>query len=141
MWEWRGPAYVKVIEDLGGLVVTDALCFGSRIMWTDVDEMVADPLEALARYHLGGKPSCARMIGEHPRRVGYIKDMIRDFRVDAVISERLMFCDNSGYEQFLLGSDFKADGTPYLQLDREYMLGGVGQMRTRVQAFLESIEE
>jgi len=135
------PAYVKVIEDQGGLVVTDALCFGSRIMWTDVDETVADPLEALSMYHLGGRPSCARMIGEHPRRVGYIKDMIRDFRVDAVVSERLMFCDNSGYEQFLLGSDFKADGIPYLQLDREYMLGGVGQMRTRVQAFLESIEE
>jgi benzoyl-CoA reductase subunit C len=135
------PAYVKVIEDLGGLVVTDSLCFGSRIMWTDVDETVADPLEALARYHLGGKPSCARMIGEHPRRVGHIKDMIRDFRVDAVVSERLMFCDISGYEQFLLGSDFKVDGIPYLQLDREYMLGGVGQMRTRVQAFLESIEE
>jgi benzoyl-CoA reductase/2-hydroxyglutaryl-CoA dehydratase subunit BcrC/BadD/HgdB len=52
-----------------------------------------------------------------------------------------MFCDISGYEQFLLGSDFKEDGIPYLQLDREYMLGGVGQMRTRVQAFLESIEE
>jgi len=135
------PAYVKVIEDQGGLVVTDALCFGSRIMWNDVDETIADPLEALARYHLGGKPSCARMIGEHPQRITYIKDMIRDFRVDAVISERLMFCDISGYEQFLLGSDFKAGGVPYLQLDREYMLGGVGQMRTRVQAFLESIEE
>jgi benzoyl-CoA reductase/2-hydroxyglutaryl-CoA dehydratase subunit BcrC/BadD/HgdB len=135
------PAYVKVIEDQGGLVVTDALCFGSRIMWNDVDETVADPLEALARYHLGGRPSCARMIGEHPRRLGYIQDMIREFRVDAVISERLTFCDISGYEQFLLGSDFKAGGIPYLQLDREYMLGGVGQMRTRVQAFLESIEE
>jgi benzoyl-CoA reductase/2-hydroxyglutaryl-CoA dehydratase subunit BcrC/BadD/HgdB len=66
------PAYVKVIEDQGGLVVTDALCFGSRIMWKDVDEAVADPLEALARYHLGGKPSCARMIGEHPQRLDYI---------------------------------------------------------------------
>jgi benzoyl-CoA reductase/2-hydroxyglutaryl-CoA dehydratase subunit BcrC/BadD/HgdB len=135
------PAYVKVIEDQGGLVVTDVLCFGSRVMWNDVDETVADPLEALARYHLGGRPSCARMIGEHPRRLEFIQDMIREFRVDAVISERLMFCDISGYEQFLLGSDFKADGTPYLQLDREYLLGGVGQMRTRVQAFLESIEE
>jgi len=135
------PAYVRVIEDQGGLVVTDALCFGSRIMWTDVEETVADPIEALVRYHLGGKPPCARMIGEHPQRIGYIKDMIRDFHVGAVVSERLMFCDISGYEQFLLGSDFKADGIPYLQLDRECMLGGVGQMRTRVQAFLESMEE
>jgi len=135
------PAYVQIIEDQGGLVVTDSLCFGTRIMWTDVDETVANPLEALARYHLGGKPPCARMIGEHPRRVDHIKDMIRDFKVDAVVSERLMFCDISGYEQFLLGSDCKAEGIPYLQLDREYLLGGLGQMRTRVQAFLESLEE
>jgi bcr-type benzoyl-CoA reductase subunit C len=136
------PAYVKVIEDQGGAVVTDALCFGSRIMWKDVDETAADPLEALARYHLGGggRPACGRMIGEHARRAEHIQDMIREFRVDAVVSQRLMFCDVSGYEQFMLGSDFKEDGIPHLKLDREYLLGGVGQMRTRVQAFLESIE-
>jgi benzoyl-CoA reductase/2-hydroxyglutaryl-CoA dehydratase subunit BcrC/BadD/HgdB len=134
------PDYVKVIEDQGGLVVTDALCFGSRIMWKDVDETAADPLEALARYHVGGRPACARIIGEHPRRAEYVQEMIREFRVDAVVSQRLMFCDVSGYEQFMLGSEFKEDGIPHLKLDREYLLGGVGQMRTRVQAFLESIE-
>jgi bcr-type benzoyl-CoA reductase subunit C len=134
------PAYVKVIEDQGGVVVTDALCFGSRIMWKDVDEKGGDPLEALARYHVGGRPSCARIIGEHPQRAEYIREMIREFRVDAMVSQRLMFCDVSGFEQFMLGSDFKEDGIPHLKLDREYLLGGVGQMRTRVQAFLESIE-
>ena len=134
------PAFVKIIEDQGGLVVTDSLCFGSRIMWNDVDETDPDPLTALARYHVGGRPSCARMIGEHPRRVGYVRELIREFRVDAVISERLMFCDVTGYEQFMLGPDLKEDGIPHLKLDREYLLGGVGQMRTRIQAFLESIE-
>jgi benzoyl-CoA reductase/2-hydroxyglutaryl-CoA dehydratase subunit BcrC/BadD/HgdB len=134
------PAYVQAIEDQGGLVVADALCFGSRIMWKDVDETVADPLEALARYHVGGRPSCARMIGEHSRRAEFIQEMIREFRVDAVVSQRLMFCDVSGYEQFMLGSGFKEDGVPHLKLDREYLLGGMGQMRTRVQAFLESIQ-
>ena len=134
------PAYVKVIEDQGGLVVADSLCFGSRILWTDVDETVADPVEGLARYHVGGRPSCGRVIGEHDRRAGYIRDLIRQFKVDAVIGERLMFCDVSGYEQFMLASDLKEDGIPHLKLDREYLLGGVGQMRTRVQAFLESIE-
>lgn len=134
------PAFVKVIEDQGGLVVTDSLCFGSRIMWNDVDETGPDPLTALARYHVGGRPPCGRMVGEHPRRAGYVRELIREFRVDAVVSERLMFCDVAGYEQFMLGSDLKEDGIPHLKLDREYLLGGVGQMRTRVQAFLESIE-
>ena len=49
------PAYVKVIEDLGGLVVADSLCFGTRILWKDVDEQ-ADPLTALARNHIQSVP-------------------------------------------------------------------------------------
>lgn len=134
------PAFVKVIEDQGGLVVTDSLCFGSRTLWKSVDETDPDPLTALARYHVGGRPSCARIIGEHPQRAAYVRDLIREFRVDAMLSERLMFCDVAGYEQFMLGGDLKEEGIPHLKLDREYLLGSVGQMRTRIQAFLESIE-
>ncbi|MGB3128776.1 MAG: 2-hydroxyacyl-CoA dehydratase family protein, partial [Dehalococcoidia bacterium] len=45
------PAYVKVIEDQGGLVVTDSTCFGSRLMWVEVDENASDPVTALAQYY------------------------------------------------------------------------------------------
>jgi benzoyl-CoA reductase/2-hydroxyglutaryl-CoA dehydratase subunit BcrC/BadD/HgdB len=31
------------------------------------------------------------------------------------------------------------NGIPVLKLEREYRLGGEGQLRTRVQAFLESM--
>ncbi|MEE8469870.1 MAG: 2-hydroxyacyl-CoA dehydratase family protein [Dehalococcoidia bacterium] len=133
------PAYVKVIEDLGGLVVTDSTCFGSRVMWVEVNENAADPLEALAQYYVADRPSCPRMSGEHDNRERYIKDMAREFKVDGIIGERLMFCDQWLVEHYMLDQDMKADGIPFLKLEREYIMSGVGQLRTRVQAFLETM--
>ena len=61
------------------------------------------------------------------------------YYANGVILERLAFCDLWGFEQFTLSNDFKEWGIPLLMLDREYILSGVGQLRTRVQAFLETI--
>lgn len=132
------PAYVKVIEDQDGLVVTDSLCFGSRTMWKDIDED-ADPLTGLARYHIAERPACPRMFGNSPQRVDFVRNMIKEFNVDGVVGERLLFCDQWGFEQFVLSRELKEEGIPYLLLEREYVLSGIGQMRTRVQAFLETI--
>jgi len=133
------PAYVKVIEDQGGLVVADSLCFGSRIMWVEVDESLSDPAEALAKYYVADRPSCPRFYGEHDNRAKYVINMCREFKCDGVIAERLMFCDSWAVEHYMLGQDLQAAGIPMLKLDREYTTGGVGQLRTRVQAFLEMI--
>jgi bzd-type benzoyl-CoA reductase N subunit len=134
------PAYVQAIEAQGGLVVTDSTCFGSRLMWKDVTEETEDPLRALAQYYVADRPCCPRTVGEEERRAAFIRDMIRDFNVDGVIGERLAFCDQWGYAQFLMSKAFKAGGIPHLFLEREYILSGVGQLRTRVQAFLETLE-
>lgn len=133
------PGYIKVIEEQGGLVVTDMLCFGTKIMWKDVAEGTGDPLAALARYYIAERPSCARMFGDYPRRADFVRDMVREFKVDGIIGERLIFCDLWAVEHYMLAKEFNAEGVPYLLLDREYLLGGIGQLRTRVQAFLETI--
>ncbi|HWR70835.1 MAG TPA: 2-hydroxyacyl-CoA dehydratase family protein, partial [Dehalococcoidia bacterium] len=131
------PAYIEVIEGQGGLVVTDSLCFGTRIMWKDVDEKASDPVTALARFYIADRPSCARMFGDQPRRAAFIKDMIHDFKVDGVVAERLVMCDCWTGEQFMTGEDLKEAGVPYIRLDRDYINVGAGQLRTRIQAFLE----
>lgn len=133
------PEYIKVIEDQGGLVVTDSLCFGTRNMWVEVNESLKDPVEALARWYVAERPSCPRFYGEHDNRAKYIIDMCREFKCDGVIGERLMFCDSWLVEHYMLGQDLKAAGIPMLKLDREYVTAAVGQLRTRVQAFLETM--
>jgi bzd-type benzoyl-CoA reductase N subunit len=133
------PAYVNVIEDLGGLVVTDSLCFGTMTFWNQVDEQAKDPLEAIARYYLKERIPCARMIGEHPRRLEFTREMLDTFKVDGVVFQRLKFCHLWGGEGYLLRRALRESGVPILSLEREYVLSGLGQLRTRVQAFLESM--
>jgi bcr-type benzoyl-CoA reductase subunit C len=134
------PEYVRVIEEAGGLVVADSLCFGSRILWKDVTYGTGDPLTALARYYIAERPSCPRMCEVFPQRVKFVRDMIREFKVDAVIGQRLRFCDCWGFENYMFEKEFQDDKFPFLMIDREYLLGSTGQMRTRVQAFLETLK-
>ncbi len=139
--ELDDPGYLEVIEGQGALVVTDSLCFGSRIFWKNVDEGVDDPLTALARFYVADRPSCPRVFGQYEQRAAFVREMIRDFHVDGVILERLAFCDLWGFEQFTIKNDFQDWGIPLMMLDREYALSATGQLRTRVQAFLETIGE
>jgi benzoyl-CoA reductase/2-hydroxyglutaryl-CoA dehydratase subunit BcrC/BadD/HgdB len=131
------PDYLAVMEELGGLVVADYFCNGAMYFWEPVDETLP-PLEALAG-HVLKSPSCPRMIGDFPRRLELIREMVKDYRVDGIIVQRLMFCDIWGAEATLLRWEARKTGLPLLVLEREYALSGVGQLKTRVQAFLETI--
>jgi len=133
------PNYVKVIEDIGGLVVTDSLCFGTRIFWADVDEQGDDPLQALAKYYIQDKQACPRMFDRQTSRSKFIQDMVKEFKVDGVIGLRMVYCDLYTGELFMLDKDLKTAKIPLLRLDREYAVVGAGQLRTRAQAFIETI--
>jgi len=137
--ELDDPAYVQAIEEQGGLIVTDSICYGTRTMWVDVDEQADDPIEALARYYIQERPTCPRMNGDRPRRLEFLKEMVEQFQVDGIIGERMLFCDFWCAEHFMNNADLKESGIPFLQIDREYVSSGVGQLRTRVQAFLETM--
>ena len=132
------PSYIEVIESTGGLVVTDSMCFGTRIFWKDVDETSKDPMDALARYYIQEKPHCPRMFLGFPDRLKFVKDMVKEFNVDGIIGLRMVFCDLWAGEFFMLEKDFQKENIPVLHMDREYLLAGTtGQLRTRVQAFTE----
>ncbi len=137
--ELDDPRYLEIIEDQGGLVVADSLCFGSRMFWYDIDEAAGDPLTALARYYVAERPSCPRMVTAYESRSEYVLDMVRDFNVDGVILERITFCDPWGFEGYLFHNDLKRHEIPYLMVEREYNQKGMGQLKTRVQAFLETL--
>jgi len=138
--ELDDPGYIQTIEEQGGLVVVDSTCFGSRLMWRPVNEDEPDPIRALASYYIYDRPSCPRMYGDQPRRIDYTRELAREFRVDGIIGERLLFCDMWVVEHYMTDHDLKQDGIPFMKLDREYVLSGTGQLKTRIQAFLETIE-
>ena len=133
------PEYFAVIEDTGGLIVTDSICHGTRLFWNTVDESGNDPLSALVQHYLCDRPLCPHSIGQG-QRTDYIRQMMEDFAVDGIVGVRLKFCELWGFEHHLLQNAFKEAAIPFLSLETEYKLGAVGQLRTRVQAFLEVIE-
>ncbi len=133
------PAWVRAVESVGGLVVTDGTCFGARLMWQDIDEEAEDPLEALARYYLADRPSCPRLLDTQEKRTQFTVKMCRDFNCDGVLGEKMMFCDQWDVENYMLDMDLADEGIPFLRIDREYLTSATGQLKTRVQAFIESM--
>lgn len=138
--EMDNPEYIKEIEDQGCLVVADSLCYGSRLFWGEVNEDAADPLQALAQYYIADRPSDAGVFTEYESRSQFVRNMIDEFNVEGAILSRLIFCESWGFEQYSFIQDFKEWDVPLLSIDREYTLTAVGQLRTRVQAFLEKME-
>jgi len=130
--------YTEIIEELGGLIVTDASCFGTMFFWESV-ELTEQPLDGIARAYLNRVP-CPRIPGTHIARCNYIKEMVEAFDVDGVILEKMMYCSLWGGEEMSLQRDLQELNIPLLILDREYIPSGLGQLRTRVQAFLEMIK-
>jgi len=130
--------FVQVIEDAGGSVVADTLCFGSRYFWNTV-EPAGDSISILAKFYLNN-PSCARMTGSQSERWRFAKEMLQQYKVDGIIVQRLKWCDLWGGEAFYLGEMIKDLGVPFLLLEREYWLSGEEQLKTRVQALVEVIE-
>ena len=136
--EYDDPAYSQIIEGLGGLVVADALCYGSRYFWEPV-RAGKDSLDGVARSYLD-RPSCPRMSDRVIQRAAFIKEMAEQFKVDGVILQRIRYCDLWGGESIYLGKMLEESNIPLLSLEREYALSSVGQLKTRIQAFLETIE-
>jgi len=133
------PAWIAAVEEVGGLVVTDGTCFGGRLMAGSIDETASDPVEALAQYYLADRPSCPRMIDTQVKRKNFTVEMARAFDCDGIVGEKMMFCDMWQVEQFMMTMDLKQEEIPFLKLEREYITSGTGQLKTRVQAFIESM--
>jgi benzoyl-CoA reductase subunit C len=132
------PEIIANIEDLGAIVVTDALCFGAKNFWDLTDE-TGDVFENLVdRYY--EHPPCPRMAGAYPKRLAFLRDQIERAHVDGAILEHIKFCDLHGTDNALLKKDLERDGIPVMELERQYgPLADAGRIRTRVQAFLERI--
>ncbi|HOJ51293.1 MAG TPA: 2-hydroxyacyl-CoA dehydratase family protein [Syntrophales bacterium] len=134
--------FIRLIEDSGAWVVMDDLCTGSRSFWEDVPE-TADPFEGLARRYLN--IPCPRSnfprTGNRPfdlaSRFGYIGDFVRDWQAEGAIFYVVRYCDTCELEAPDLRDYLREMGMAVLMLEDDYSLVTIGQLRTRVQAFIE----
>lgn len=137
-------AFVKLIEESGASVVMDDLCTGSRFFWDDVPE-TEDPLDGLVSRYLG--IHCPRSYisqkesrqADLENRFGYIGNFIKEWKADGVIFYIVRYCDTCELEGPDLREYLDAMKLPVLMIEDDYSTSTIGQLRTRVQAFLEMI--
>ena len=142
--EMDDSGFVKLVEECGAFVCCDRFCFGSypgreEIVLTE-DE---DALTQVCRHYIQNC-QCPRMMNQEKvyGRKQYVADLAKEYGADGVIYEQVKFCDPWAYERTLGSAMLNTDyGYPVLSVDRPYNIASSsGQMRTRVQAFVESIE-
>lgn len=134
---------IKLVEESGALVVADRFCFGS-LPGREVLELKdgEDILTQVCRHYMYAS-QCARYMNREKMsgRRAYVDELAKEYRADGIIYEQMKFCDYWAYER-MIGTKVLRDeyGYPVLSVDRPYAIGSSGQLRTRVQAFVESIE-
>ena len=80
-----------------------------------------------------------RLADKQESRRDFTTSMAREFNCDGIVGEKMVFCDMWDIENYLLDADLKEEGIPFLKVEREYITSGTGQLKTRVQAFIESM--
>ena len=138
------PEFTKMIEDAGARVVFDRHCFGS-IPGREVIELSdkEDALPQIVRHYMNTS-ECARYIADNKvkqRRETADRLAAKEFKADGIIYEQMKYCDFWGFERALVSHIMAEEyGWPVLSIDRLYNARGSGQLRTRFQAFVESLE-
>ena len=134
--------FIKLVEESGAYVCADRYCLGS---FPGRDEIVLndteDALTQICRQYMY-RGQCPRYMDstKMDARRDYVAKLAKEYNADGIIYEQMKFCDPWAYEK-MLGSHILREefGYPVLAVDRPYAIGNSGQMRTRVQAFVESI--
>jgi benzoyl-CoA reductase/2-hydroxyglutaryl-CoA dehydratase subunit BcrC/BadD/HgdB len=132
------PEFIRIIESQGCLVVADRFCTGTIPGFKTIELNDDSPYKIMAEYTFK-KTLCPRMMEDFDRRLNIIIDTVKEYNADGVVLEIIKFCDLWGVDSMTLVTALREKGIPVLKLEREYHLGGEGQLRTRVQAFIESM--
>lgn len=134
---WKVPA---IIETSGAVVVGEESCVGERnTRWmtnADGESVEAQVNNIVDRYF---QVDCA-VFTPNLSRVEHVKQMVQDYRAHGVIHYSLQFCQPYQIESFLAEQKLEDAGIAVLRIESDYSEEDVGQLRTRIEAFIERLE-
>lgn len=128
---------LSLIENLGAVIVGFDSCSGLRNKMTMIDETEKNVIKAISDKYL--KTNCAVM-SPNMGRLDDINYLIDLYKADAVIEVTLMACHPFNIESHEVGKFVKSKGLPYMHIETDYSKQDMGQVRTRIEAFLELVE-
>ncbi|MGB9810895.1 MAG: 2-hydroxyacyl-CoA dehydratase subunit D [Dictyoglomus sp.] len=128
--------FIEYLHSLGVEVAYIDSCFGGNLL-ERVENYHKDPFYVISEYYLK-RTACVRSLGQE-KRIENIKRLKEN--IDGVIIYTLKFCDPLIYQSARLREIIKTLNLPVLTIEDDYTLGNKGQIRTRVEAFVEMIYE
>jgi len=134
---WKVP---YIVESEGAVIVGEESCVGergNRNLTRDDGNSLEDLMEAiLDRYF---QIDCA-IFTPNQERTEHILDMAKRYRADGVIHYGLQFCQPYIQESFSAEKALRENDIPALRLETDYSQEDIGQLQTRVEAFLELLD-
>jgi benzoyl-CoA reductase subunit C len=131
------PAIYDMIDRIKGNIVADNLCTASRYIYHDV-EIGPDPAEALADRHL--KKPLFSPINTDPERIpADLVELYRAAGAEAIFYCQIKYCESQAYDLPDIRTLMREEEIPFLELETEYQTIRSSQMRTRLEAFRESV--
>lgn len=133
---WKLPA---IVEKAGAIVVGEESCVGARgtqQLTADTGRTVDELMDAVVDRYL--KIDCA-IFTPNPSRVEHVLAMAKELRAQGVIHYGLQFCSPYLIEAGPVEKRLEQEGVPTLRIDTDYGQEDVGQIRTRVEAFIERL--
>lgn len=130
----------RILEGLGVEIVAEDNCTGIKPVSFQVPEQEdGDVYEQLAEAYLGKAP-CSRMYPKEDM-LDYTGNLAKEYDIDGVVVYYLKFCPSYSVEEKLYRNLFKKAGIPLIIIAGDYSVGDEGQIKTRLEAFVELIEQ
>jgi len=129
----------RILEDSGAVVVGEESCTGTRYFSSSVadnDGTLDAQLEAIADRQLETHCACFTPNNE---RIDDILTLTSDWAADGVVHYNLQFCHTFANEAVKVEKALVSKDVPLLRIETDYSDEDMGQIRNRVDAFLEMV--
>lgn len=129
----------NLLETAGAVVVNEESCIGTRYFKDLIDEEATGmdrQIEALTDRYMQIDCSC---FTPNDERIDQVLKEYKDSKAQGILHYSLQFCHTYNIEEIKIREACEKEGIPYLSIETDYSLEDVGQLQTRIEAFLEQI--
>jgi benzoyl-CoA reductase/2-hydroxyglutaryl-CoA dehydratase subunit BcrC/BadD/HgdB len=133
---WKLP---MIVEAAGAVIVGEESCVGergTRNLTSEAGETVEEMLDAIVDRYF--QVDCA-IFTPNPERLDHIRQMVEEYRADGVIHYGLQFCQPYLMEAMPVEKALEEKEIPCLRIETDYTMEDVGQLKTRIEAFVEQL--
>lgn len=130
-----------IVEGSGAVIVGEESCVGERNFGTLLDDdfsSLQEGMQKIADRYMTINCAC---FTPNDERLTNIIDLVKRLKVDGIIHYALQFCTPYLMEAFKVKKVAETIAIPFLRIETDYSMEDIGQLKTRIEAFLEIIEK